>query len=66
VPGFNAVRLRAARWLFMRFLEKDMASLNEMRFHAPTTHLAVEEPLERFFSYLENLPSAPGRFGEKE
>jgi phenylpropionate dioxygenase-like ring-hydroxylating dioxygenase large terminal subunit len=58
IPGLTRLRLTVARWLFMRFLEKDMSSLQDMRFKPPQTHLPAEQTLQQFFDYVTNLPTA--------
>ncbi|HEX2211329.1 MAG TPA: Rieske 2Fe-2S domain-containing protein [Longimicrobium sp.] len=59
VPGIDRLRLGAARFLFTRFIEKDVGVMHGMRFR-PRLPLPGNEALETFLRWASTLP------GERE
>ena len=57
VPALDALRLAAARWLFSAFMRKDVAFMDDMRFHRGRCG-PVDPVLHGFLDFLEELPSA--------
>jgi nitrite reductase/ring-hydroxylating ferredoxin subunit len=55
VAAIDKIGLAVARWLFTRFLEKDLGALHRMRFRPPAG-LAPEDPLHQFLDFVAGLP----------
>jgi hypothetical protein len=56
VAAFDALRVALSRWLFSNFLEKDVAIMEDMRFHPPLAAMAEHEPMRVFLEFLDRLP----------
>jgi phenylpropionate dioxygenase-like ring-hydroxylating dioxygenase large terminal subunit len=54
-PGADRVRLAVARFLFTRFIEKDVAVMHDIRF-APRIPAPGQETLEVFLRWITGLP----------
>jgi hypothetical protein len=63
LAAVDGVGIRMAAWLFTRFLERDVAMMRGMRFKAPETKLALEEPLREYLRFVDALPRGAGGFG---
>jgi aminopyrrolnitrin oxygenase len=55
-------RVGMAQWLFTRFLRRDITSLQGMRFKRPTLAITPDDPLQKFFDYLDDLPVSRSQF----
>ena len=55
---FAAARARLARWLYSGFIRKDVAFMDDMRFH-PSRGGPFDEVLNEFLEYLRQLPEDP-------
>ncbi|MBW3569869.1 MAG: Rieske 2Fe-2S domain-containing protein [Gemmatimonadetes bacterium] len=60
VPGVDRVRLAVARFLFSRFIQKDVGVMDGMRFR-PRLPLPGNEPLETFLRWASSLPGERSR-----
>ena len=63
IPGMDRLRLAVARFLFTRFIEKDVGVMHGMRFR-PRLPLPGNETLETFLHWISGLPGEradPGR-----
>ncbi|HEU0299981.1 MAG TPA: Rieske 2Fe-2S domain-containing protein, partial [Longimicrobium sp.] len=59
VPGVDGVRLAVARFLFSRFIEKDVGVMHGMRFR-PRLPMPGNEALEAFLRWVSVLPGERG------
>lgn len=59
VPGVDRMRLGVARFLFTRFIEKDVGVMQGMRFH-PRLPLPGNQTLETFLRWASTLPGERG------
>ncbi|HEX2033581.1 MAG TPA: Rieske 2Fe-2S domain-containing protein [Chloroflexota bacterium] len=57
LPALDAVRLAVSRWLFSKFLERDIGILEGMRFR-PRLPLPADEPMGAYLDFLRDLPPA--------
>jgi hypothetical protein len=55
--ALRAARLAVSRWLFSRFLERDVGLLDGMRFR-PRLPLPADEPMASYLAFLQGLPPA--------
>ena len=60
LPGLDRLRLAAARFLFSRFIEKDVSVMHGMRFR-PRVPLPGNETLEAFLRWASTLPGERDR-----
>ncbi|MFP5287407.1 MAG: hypothetical protein ACLGI9_16845, partial [Thermoanaerobaculia bacterium] len=51
----DAARVHLARWLYSGFIEKDVAFMDDMRFH-PSAGGPADPVLDEFLEYLRQLP----------